>query len=180
MATNGSLIKAQRNVRLETNPSMLDQAKVNGSVQVIGLNLNPTVKLADGVVDKASSKVATSSATRIIAGVNNAASVFVIPAERCSGAGPAGVLVLPTANPTVSFDPNSPAVKAILEKLLGANSTSLNGAGGTVNIDVRYELTAFRAGHRGQRHDRHDHQEGQRLLLLRRRRHGATSTCAMS
>ena len=61
VATNGSLIKAQRNVRLETNPSMLDQAKVNGSVQVIGLNLNPTVKLADGVVDKASSKVATSS-----------------------------------------------------------------------------------------------------------------------
>ncbi|WZB62140.1 hypothetical protein WJ970_36095 [Achromobacter xylosoxidans] len=56
------------------------------------------------------------------------------------------MLVLPTqANPTVSFDPNSPAVKAILEKLLGANSTSLNGAGGTVNIDVRYELTAFRA-----------------------------------
>ena len=56
MATNGSLIKAQRNVRLETNPSMLDQAKVNGSVQVIGLNLNPTVKLADGVVGKASSR----------------------------------------------------------------------------------------------------------------------------
>ena len=56
VATNGSLIKAQRNVRLETNPSMLDQAKVNGSVQVIGLNLNPTVKLAAGVVDKASSR----------------------------------------------------------------------------------------------------------------------------
>ena len=146
VATNGSLIKAQRNVRLETNPSMLDQAKVNGSVQVIGLNLNPTVKLADGVVDKASSKVATSSATRIIAGVNNAANVFVIPAELLKALAQAGVLVLPTqANPTVSFDPNSPAVKAILEKLLGANSTSLNGAGGTVNIDVRYELTAFRA-----------------------------------
>ena len=89
VATNGSLIKAQRNVRLETNPSMLDQAKVNGSVQVIGLNLNPTVKLAAGVVDKASSKVATSSATRIIAGVNNAANVFVIPAELL-GAGPGG------------------------------------------------------------------------------------------
>ena len=146
VATNGSLIKAQRNVRLETNPSMLDQAKVNGSVQVIGLNLNPTVKLAAGVVDKASSKVATSSATRIIAGVNNAANVFVIPAELLKALAQAGVLVPPTqANPTVSFDPNSPAVKAILEKLLGANSTSLNGAGGTVNIDVRYELTAFRA-----------------------------------
>ena len=124
---------------------MLDQAKVNGSVQVIGLNLNPTVKLAAGVVDKASSKVATSSATRIIAGVNNAANVFVIPAELLKALAQAGVLVPPTqANPTVSFDPNSPAVKAILEKL-GANSTSLNGAGGTVNIDVRYELTAFRA-----------------------------------
>ena len=41
VATNGSLIKAQRNVRLETNPSMLDQAKVNGSVQVIGLEPEP-------------------------------------------------------------------------------------------------------------------------------------------
>ena len=78
--------------------------------------------------------------------MNNAANVFVIPAELLKALAQAGVLVLPTqANPTVSFDPNSPAVKAILEKLLGANSTSLNGAGGTVNIDVRYELTAFRA-----------------------------------
>ena len=78
--------------------------------------------------------------------MNNAANVFVIPAELLKALAQAGVLVPPTqANPTVSFDPNSPAVKAILEKLLGANSTSLNGAGGTVNIDVRYELTAFRA-----------------------------------
>ncbi|RIQ72582.1 DUF4347 domain-containing protein, partial [Bordetella avium] len=141
--STGSLIKAQRNVRLETNPSSLDQAQVNGSVQVIGLNLNPTVKLASGVVDKRSSLVATSAATRIIAGVNNAANIFVIPAELLKGL---QGLTLPTQNdPKVVFDANSPLVRAIIEKLLGANSTSLDGAGGTVNIDMRYELTAFRA-----------------------------------
>ena len=40
----------------------------------------------------------------------------MIPAELLKALAQAGVLVLPTqANPTVSFDPNSPAVKAILE-----------------------------------------------------------------
>ncbi len=140
----GSLLKAQRNVRLETNPVMLDQANVNGSVQVIGLNLNPTVDLADGVVDKTSSRVATSAATRIIAGVNNAANIFVIPAALIDALNLAG-LILPTQTDySLTFDANSPIVRAILEKLLGPGSTSLDGANGTVNIDVRYELTAFR------------------------------------
>lgn len=117
---------------------------MNGSVQVIGLNLNPTVKLAEGVVDTTSSKVATGAATRIIAGVNNAANLFVIPAELLEELGYTSA-TLPAAGAPLRFDSNSPAVRAILEKLLGAGKTSLDGAPGTVNIDVRYELTAFSA-----------------------------------
>ncbi|KAG0940090.1 hypothetical protein G6F31_015209 [Rhizopus arrhizus] len=144
VSSSGSLLKAQRNVRLETNPSTLDQAKVNGSVQVIGLNLNPTAKLADGVVDTSSSKVATGAATQIIAGVNNAANLFVIPAELLKELGLTS-LGVQAAGGAVKFDSNSAIVKAILEKLLGAGKTSLDGAAGTVNIDVNYELTAFTA-----------------------------------
>lgn len=143
-AAGGSLLQAQRNVRLETNPATLDQAQVQGAVRVIGLNLNPGRELAEGVVDRGASRVAIGAATRIVAGMNNAANLFVIPRALLEQLGLG--LALPAAgSPARTFNANDPSVKAMIEALLGLGKTSADGAGGTVNINARYELAAFAA-----------------------------------
>src|SRR3546814_20211527 len=80
--------------------------------------------------------------TTIIAGVNNASNLFIVPAELLNDLS----VLLPSGDGIVSFDEMDPTVQAILTALLGPNKTSNNGAANTVNIDVTYELSAFTGG----------------------------------
>ncbi|MCL2344587.1 MAG: hypothetical protein FWC58_01880, partial [Desulfobulbus sp.] len=142
-AGGASLIRAQRNVHLETSACTLDQAHVDGSVQVIGINddstANPTAKLSDPVVDTTAGTVRTNTGTTIIAGVNSASNMFVVPEELLESLG----LDAQTLAARNTLD--TATVQKILDELLGANSTNSDGSGGKVNIDTQYQLVAFKA-----------------------------------